>query len=425
MSSYINIESLISSEGKQFLRNLRKVERVVLILLALIVAGFLILTTSPHRILLYALFVAGVIYLKTSTQHVKIWHIKNNVLILALLFLALNLMSLLWSNIEDYERLWQKTKPTLFLTLFFAILIPYFKRKQQTVSFLNEVYILTATVTGTILLALNANDIINSYILEQRAWRLEAFGRAENSNMAGLFYGIAVLNILFLKAQFFPILQSKYVRAACILISASVFFLTLSRGAFLAFAVTLGAISLFYGLNNRKSMKYVYASAAILGSAACILSLMFPHIISYMIERGSTGRLDLWRMAYEQFTQAPILGHGAGTRFLYELTLNGGRTTVQGHTHNIYLSAMVHTGILGLALLLILCVCVVIGLGSYVKRTKEYSPLIIFMFGLVFGTVDTGGHYYSLNSSWFIFWIPIIQLIAYEQSSKEQKLKTG
>lgn len=387
---------------------------VLSLLFCIIIGGFFFLPTSPHRIVLYCIFITGFLYIIRENDWHYIFDRPNKIFLYALGFLFYALISNFWSEIADFERLLQQVKPAIFIPAFMIICVSFFKKRMQFLSLLTEIYVLCSLVTAVIIILLNLGDIYDSYIVESAVWRIEGFGRAENSNQAGLFYGIALLNLCFLRPTYINILQNKYFRTLCALCIFAVFCLTLSRGAFLAFCGTSVFLVLVKGYLSGVNLKLLSLPILAILSLSIITAFVFPHLLIYMIERGTTGRFELWQIAMGQYLDAPIFGRGAGTKFYYELILPN-HVFIAGHVHNLYLSILVHFGLVGFLIFASLTVHVLLGLLQYVKRTGDYSWLIFFVYGLLFGLVDLGGHYNSLSSSWMIFWIPASILIAHQK----------
>ena len=383
-------------------------------LFCILIGGFFILPTSPHRIILYAVLICGLVQIYKNKSWANTVNLNNKLFICILVFLFYALVSNFWSNIEDTERFIQKTKPAIFISLFIIVGTSYLNNKKDIYKLWVETYVLSAAITATALIVINLEHIYNAYI-HNDVWRINGFGRAENSNQAGLFYGIAFIILLFLKGKYIKILNNKYFRVACIISTSFIFFLALSRGAFFAFSSTLIFITILKAYFSDINKKIIIAPLISIILISVLVSFSFPHLITYMIERGTTGRFELWQLGFEQFLQRPLFGHGAGTKFYYELEFPT-HVFVAGHLHNLYLAVLVHFGLVGLSLFLLIVGLTLSGLIKQTKDTNDYSILAIFVLGCIFGLVDLGGHYNSLSTSWMIFWIPALVAIAHQRT---------
>lgn len=400
----------------KIINHLRNNNHVLGVLFCILIGGFFILPTSPHRIILYAILICGLIQVYKNKSWTYTINLNNKLFTCILIFLFYALISNFWSNIEDTERFIQKTKPAIFISLFIIVGIYYLKDKQDTYKLWVEVYVFLAAITAVILLFLNLENIFNAYI-DDNVWRIHGFGRAENSNQAGLFYGIAVILLFLQKGEYITILNNKYFRIACIICTSCIFLLALSRGAFFAFSSTLIFVLVLRAHLSSIDKKIIWAPLISLILISLSVYFLFPHLITYMVERGTTGRFDLWQRGFEQFLQRPFFGHGAGTKFYYELEFPT-HVFVAGHLHNLYLAILVHFGIVGLSLFTLIISLTLSGLIKQAKDTNDYSILAIFTFGCAFGLVDLGGHYNSLSTSWMIFWIPALIAIAHQKNIK-------
>lgn len=380
--------------------------------ICLVFAGYFFLDTSLHRICLYFTFVFGLFFIHKNNAWREAFIIKDPLFLTTIVFCCYAVISLIWSENMDGEKIWGGIKPSIFIILSIALYSFYINKFPKVYSLAIELFIISATITATILLISNISAIKDLAIREDYIWRLEGFGRAVNSNLAGLLYGCALLCLLFLKPQIFTIFNNRFFKFICIFIIALAFALTLSRGAFLGF---IGAIIVSFGVKlystNHIDKKLMLTALISATSLVLLLVFVFPNILEYMIERGTTGRIEIWSIGLEQFKESPWVGRGVGTKFIYNIP-HPAMTISVGHVHSLYFSSLLHLGIIGSIIFFTLLTLTWFRAVKYTMKTQDYTLILLISFGYVFGLADFGGYYKSLNNSWIVFWIPLAMLIA-------------
>lgn len=396
----------------KILNKIKTPEVILAPLLCAVLAGFFFLETAPHRILLYLAILLGLFSIHKNNA----WDIfKNKDLLwrLTIAFLGFTALSLLWSQGMDIERIWQKLKPVLFITIAMAIAIHLFRQNERNWAVALEVFISAAIISGICLLLIKYEDIIMAYTIEdpEFIWRLEGFGRVNNENIAGLLYAAAALIALSIKGDFIKRYANKKIRILIFIFLSFIVFLTLSRGAILSF-IAVSAMMVFVHATKSvqtSNIKKIIALAILGGIGGVIfLSVALPDVTTYMIERGSTGRLQIWQIAWNNALQSPIYGQGIGTKYTYEVYDK--MPIVVGHAHNLYLSVFLQTGAIGFILFLSI---IILAMRRAYTEARQNCPaaLIMLSFGLVFGLVDLGGYYTNLGATWIVFWLPLAFII--------------
>lgn len=343
-----------------------------------LVAGFFIAETSAHRIIFYVFLLLGVIN-GLDTKGLK----ESKLFHLVIAYIGINCLSVMWSVNEDLDEYWRGIKIAPFILLSLLISISAYERQLR-------LYVIAAVVTGGVLIVVNLPDIWGQYVSGSAGvWRLKAYGRGVNENIAGVLYSVAALIIIYHRG-----FKYKWV---CLAIVLSVVFLTLSRGAIVALIATVVIVSLCRGKFDKV---YMLSFAGIGG----LLILLFPDIFVYMIERGTTGRVEIWSSAIAYFLESPWIGFGIANNLTYEVASQG---ETYNHTHNIYLSVLNDTGLLGLSIFLSLLGFALYKAFMIAKQSEDYTLLSALIFGSVFGLVDFGGFYTSVGAEWVVFWIPI------------------
>lgn len=369
---------------------------------ALLFASFFFIGSDGLRTLMYVgmPFLAFHLYSNRASIRFEsmVWYIAFG---LGSYFL-INYISILWSEPDDAEKLFQRLK---MLVIFPLILVPLAVKARDQAEFWPiclASYALTAIVTAPLLMLFRLDDIMDNQ-------RLVGWGRAENPVQCGLMYGMAFLLIVFCRNKM-PVFKNLPCLAthALSLLPLAALVLSQSRGPFLTTVVLfVGLLALYPVIHNKLCLrKFLLLTVLTISGLLCFL--LYGSSVTF--ERGSTGRLDIWQHALELVQQKPIFGHGIATKFQYEFSYNN-KIDVIGHPHSIYLSALVHTGIVGFVLQLIAIVSgLYLGLVRYCKN-NDASFLILIGFGALLGLVDFGGYYTNLGTTWLVFWFPLAALL--------------
>ena len=171
---------------------------------------------------------------------------------------------------------------------------------------------------------------------------------------------------------------SKVVCRVCMLLGVGGIFFSFSRGAYLAVA----AIAIVMCIANIRRLIPI-------GMVVMSVVLLLPESIYARL--GSMGnasdvaiteRFELWGIAMDMFSEAPIFGHGIGIGETLERLGSMGFNAP--HLHNIFLQTLVEGGIVGLVLLfLLLWKLFRIGFDLVIhsKKTHMYGSAIIAFCG--------------------------------------------
>lgn len=173
-------------------------------------------------------------------------------------------------------------------------------------------------------------------------------GLFSNANYAGIVAAMGIaIGIYLLRAR-----RTRPLVTAALAVLGTTLAMSGSRGALLAAAV--GLLVLILGRASRRTALRLSA----LGIAGAAVMLVANPLLAAQVQRFfirdaatdiSSGRLDLYAGLLRQFQGAPILGTGYRTS---ELT--GGLAA-----HNIYLSVLVETGVIGAAVFVALILAIV------------------------------------------------------------------
>lgn len=377
--------------------------------LCLLMCSAFVLDTQKHRLIMYVTFIPALFFITRQHGWLRFIKEKNTLFISAVTFLLFACISLIWSQDIDFERIWQKLKVLPILTVFILGYAHYFKLHPKSWKYFIELFILAAAITAPLVLYAELPHY-NNYTESYQLWRISGFGRAVNPNQAGLLYGTALLCLLFMNAKETLILKKQFIRILCAVSIFSIFILAVSRGAYLACLLTLCGILFLKIFQDYRNIKLLGLSTIVIALLGAVLIYLYPDIFVYVFERGSTGRLQIWQSAWEQYTNHALLGIGIGTKVYYNVHENIDITA--SHAHSLYVATLLHLGATGLFIFLFMCCCAVLKSMLIAVKELDYTPFILILFGLIFGLTDFGGYYISLSNEWIVFWIPLAYLIS-------------
>ena len=235
------------------------------------------------------------------------------------------------------------------------------------------IYMLLYNKTGKIIGAFN-NRIVSSY---------------GNPNMTGAWFASIIFIGLYLRTITSEKKQ-KCIYSICNSIILIALLLTESSGAFVAFMV---ALILYYILRNLKNKRKIIILGLSILSVTLIIFILknksFTQGIFNEINISFSSRYDIWVGSIKMILQKPLMGWGTlatlehGKEFFY----NNGNSI---HSHNIYLTFLVSTGIIGLGMYLYVKINL---FKDFLKLYKEKEPLlpllvVINVIVIVQGLVD-------------------------------------
>ncbi len=234
------------------------------------------------------------------------------------------------------------------------------------------------------------------YGLQGHDWR-ERFNGLEpfyNPLVTGYFMGFF---LALMMGEFIAYRQQRWVFIAYLPIAAALIvmvLLTQSRTPLLGWFMTAVVLALV----KRNQRGWVVA-ALTLGGAA--LLLLFNEALW---ERGLSWRPWIWSHVFERVSEAPWLGHGVGDELLIVIPQNGWEFY---DPHNMHLSVLYFTGVIGAALWALL-----LAMAFRVLWLKRHTPEGLLFFGLlVYGVVASsfdGGYLIARpRENWFTLWLPL------------------
>lgn len=224
---------------------------------------------------------------------------------------------------------------------------------------------------------------------------------------------------------FFKVAQYDWVSAAAFcssFIALFVYvFLTQSRGPllsliFIAICVLVFNIFMYRQLSSRK--KY-FLGLILLASFAVIASLWGSTLISNMIDRGGSYRLEIWRAVLDHPPSSWLFGVGASAEFSNldaGLALKNQLGIKIEHPHNLFLSAYFYSGVVAILFLLLIFFMVARRIVFLVVKGEAKSSVVISLYLLMVVLLNaTDGHRIVAppSSDWMFSWFPLAFSLAF------------
>lgn len=374
-------------------------------------SGFFFLDKGLHRGIMYAGIPLILYYLYKNRDQITSSPVRWPLFIAVATYTLINTLSATWSTPFTLDGIIQESKLVILYPLIFLPFIIAHKSNAAFWSTCLTFFVTVSIITAIGLFVTQWDGVLNH-------GRLNGWGRVVNPVTCGFIYGLAFLIALFGKKQLFYFRNIPwFIFYPLAVIPLLALILTQSRGPFLATAaliVIVPLVQVYFSKGFKRSIILPFIIFAI----ACGAFLYCGNSMTF--DRGTTGRTQIWKHAVELVQEKPVLGHGIATEFVYPFILNGKAASAED-PHNLYLSALVHTGFAGL----ILQVSALLA-GLYFSALKfrddgDASPMILLGFGAIMGLVDFGGFYKNLDITWLVFWFPIALLLLRPATREESK----
>ncbi|RTI03823.1 hypothetical protein CSW30_14460 [Thermus scotoductus] len=339
---------------------------------------------------LLGVLIAGALVLKVLADTRGFGSLVKNILtpisLSAFLFIVWSLISVLWAP----NPAWAFVRVSTYVGLFIVM---------QAVGLLKREHVKRM---WELLLVGAALSVPLGFILPPPSEMLAASGRFTSggqdpndyANLIVVVLGVVFYGILTFRTEVrgrlwrFALLSSALVAMAAVPLS-------LSRTALInLLAIVLASFLL------RRAVKSVIRLAVFVALTLVFVVLLFPGFTEQMVQRYSTlqelrqeetwaGRIDIWRAAVMVFTERPLTGVGAGNfafvspNYSYHAALiaatreDGGG----GVAHNMFLSVLAETGVIGFLLFGTLLLSAYASAWRLIKRGENLG------YGLLIGLI--------------------------------------
>lgn len=230
--------------------------------------------------------------------------------------------------------------------------------------------------------------------------RLNGLGQLDTQVVAALVFGFTL--ILLLHSALQPASRYRYLLWPAIAVIGVAIVLTGSRNALLS--VVYGSILLLIAHRTPSSRRFVIVALALaaVGVSAVAAAWFSPELRESFFPRGDSFRVSIWTSALQRVLDAPLFGVG----ILASDDLEIGGLTFH-HPHNLYISAALQGGFVGLTLFLWMLVRVIRELlRSYDQMDAK---LAIGILGVAIPAYLLDGHELldKISDTWFLVWLPV------------------
>ena len=310
-------------------------EYTAVLLATVFVSGFLVIGSRDlHTNILYATFVFGlIVYWRTLFNLIKI----DKTIQLLLIFLSVIVLSHAWSQNPDIESFYNQIRRALFIPLFAMIFACAWGSKYQT-RFIISVFLnsLCLIVLAVALYYQHEAELI----FRQRLTNELSYYGTGPIRAAAPFLLCFCLSLCVLSER--KNLATVTNATASLLISFPFIILSGSRG--LALGIVLAIFSYFF-------YKKHFLSTFFIGIISIIFFMLWDitHGSAHIFERFDNARFDIWIATVERIRESLIFGEGLGMPTIIDYA-----GTDIGSPHNIFLTAGLNAGLIGIFFLSVL-----------------------------------------------------------------------
>lgn len=296
------------------------------------------------------------------------------------------------------------------------------KTCERSISALNLFLIVTVFAT----LVQNYTGFNLGTHLSGASWRDRSAGFADPNEYAAflvLFLPLFVTHMLLEKERI------KRIKGLCLfLIGLIGLILTISKGGFIAFFISMGCFFLYTWKNKIINVGRIYLFIVSLFALASISYILLPSgvkekliervtlqrsgpISPWAVEKSLTekltsGRTEIWMYSLELIVKKPILGYGKAIASVY----------IPRGTHNDYLGWLLNYGIVGFLLLSIIFIQIFRYIMYKLKTSNDQKGKLLYLgylFGLIGYVTTMFGN--CIGPVRIIFWIYTAMIYKYAQ----------
>jgi O-antigen ligase len=178
---------------------------------------------------------------------------------------------------------------------------------------------------------------------------------------------------------------------------------TQARAAWVALTI---AILILAGFSSRMVQIIIVAIAALVAIAVASL----PNLWIFVIERGTSFRLQVWAFYLQRAIEHPWLGYGAYTR-IHTPPIAG---LIIEEPHNMILFGQISGGVAAAAAVAVMLAASIYWAYRYWQKEREITPLLLIVTMDIFGMVEVGFLSSRPDATWMTFWLPVAVCVGAE-----------
>ena len=363
----------------------------------------LFLPSAAHRIVFYALtpVFAYFVYKQDFRPYIRTY--SFGFLVAYILYFS---SSPLWSGSEDTFEILKFARNGFCILLFAAALVASMPAMQRLPKNL-------ALVLSGIVLLYGVWLLFTAAFTGQSmtVYRLEGIGRYQNTIHFSFLLSLMVLWLVSLGKL--ATRTYEYARLGLIFVFMFFISLTKARSAFIALAGCVGLL----GVLGKVRVAATLFGFAVVG--ALLSFVVWDFSWSDIVSRSDNYRFGIWKEAYTEILQKPLLGHGVNA----EPGFNANDVQSKGweSTHNVFLGHGYTGGFIGLALFTLLFGNMF--LQSFLAFYKNKSSLtqlacMSVCYALFAGLFNFSHFVVGVHIQWLVFWMPFALTWYLEGSNK-------
>lgn len=309
-------------------------------------------------------------------------------------------LSLLWSDPVNYKTTLDVLSQITLLISFIAITCYLFLTYPNFAYHLGLVITISAFIAAIISITSTTSDV--------SLWqtRFSDIGRGHHPIKTAALYGSVLLWVYYLstasKQRLFTVV------GLCLFIFVV---MTQSRGPLLAFFLTIIANLIW----TRRVSRILWACGGLL---LLYTTLVATGLIdsAYLFSRADSGRIEIYRQSIPLIQEHPMIGHGITPEIGFNLGAFTERWGItMGYPHNIFLSQLLHGGIIGLTILAALFYSIIKSCRKQRGNLGIIPELLTFF--VICGLFDFSLLITTVSIEWILFWIAVSWLLSLELRS--------
>lgn len=316
--------------------------------------------------------------------------LRNPGPILALLLIVWSGLTLLWGH-DDGHRTRHFAVDTLMTGAFVVLMLRAWSSEPASMRLLGTMLIWCGAANAVLSVALGQ-------ILKQDGPRLHGWGATSHPILGASVMAVAYLAALCRIVSERPGRAANGVAAACMV---AFILLTESRGPMLA----AGAATLFVCAAGRWRWRALGMLAALAVVWVLLPASLRHHQTAVLVSRGASHRFEIWHRTLEMIARHPVLGNGLAANLdLPDMTF----------PHDLYLSVLFYSGVIGFVLFVALCGVVTARLwrGWRAGQGAWLWLAALWINALLAGLTDLGQITKGPGPLWLILWLPVGLILA-------------
>ena len=372
------------------------------------VAAAFVLPNGPSYALVFYAAVLPCLFARLATGSGPA--LRDPARALALALVVWSGLTLLWGQ-DDGHRVWRFAGDSLASAAFVLTML----------AVLGEAWVREALARVLVFAgAANAAFAIAVFVITHPIFpRLTGWGATSHPILGAAVMAVAGLTALARALVAEAPVRQRTAALAAALVMAAFILMTESRGPLLA--VSLGV--LFLCAASAWRVRAFAGLAALAGGWFSLPPAARQHGAAVLVERGSSHRFEIWEYTLGLIRDRPLLGHGLAANLHF--VVGDARRDVLTFPHDLYLSLLFYSGLVGLLIFVGLALVLT---WRLLRAGRQHNPewawlCALWINVLVVGLTDLGQITKGPGPIWFIVWLPVVLVMAKEDILFEKRTK--